>query len=81
MYSFRIITHKNGKKVDIIDNCASYPTKQEAVKAAQYAAAYWYLVQEKCNGELLFTISSATSWFTDELGNRYCREYKIIACQ
>ena len=81
MYSFRIITHKNGKKVDIVDNCASYPTKEEAVKAAQYAADYWHLVHGKCNGELQFNISGATRWFTDELGNRYCREYKVIACQ
>ena len=76
MYTFRITTYKNGKLADMTDNAYGYPTKKEAIEAAQYAADYWHHFTK--NGEIQNTPSGAIRWFTDSEGNRCRREYKVV---
>lgn len=78
MYCFRITSYKNGNLEWMADDVKSYPTRSEAVAAAQYAADYWHLLHGRNDGELQRTESGAIRWYKDADGNRYRREYKVV---
>lgn len=73
MFTFRVTTHLNGKLQDMYDS-VDYPTREKAIQAAQSSAEYYTLIS---GGEWQKTEDGAIRWWTDEIGNRCRRIYKV----